>query len=236
MATTAVDVRGRRRVGSRIRVLIAEDSYLVRQGIQRIVEAYSDLQVTGVCSDLASLQKAVQTSPPDVLITDIRMPPDSTDEGVRAADQLRVSHPEVGVLVLSQHGEAEYALKLLERGAGGRGYLLKDRLLEPDQLADAIRTVAAGGSVIDQQVVESLVVARSRVNRSPLFGLTRREREVLSQMAQGRGNEAIAAAMHITLAGVEKHINLIFSKLGLTEERDIHRRVTAVLMFLSDQS
>lgn len=219
-----------------IRVLIAEDSYLVREGIHRIVEAEPDLEVTGVCGDLESLLAAVDSSPPDVVLTDIRMPPDDTDEGIRAATQLRDDHPEVAVLVLSQHDEPEYALELLERGAGGRGYLLKDRVLEPGQLAAAIREVAAGGSVIDEQVVASLVRARSRPGRSPVAELTRREREVLSEMAQGRNNEAIAAALHMTLAGVEKHINVIFSKLGLTGAEDIHRRVKAVLMFLADQS
>jgi DNA-binding NarL/FixJ family response regulator len=218
-----------------IRVLIAEDSYLVREGIQRVVEAEPDLEVAGACGDLQSLLDAVETARPDVVITDVRMPPDDTDEGIRAATQLRQRHPEVAVLVLSQHDEPEYALKLLEGGARSRGYLLKDRLLDPDQLAAAVREVAAGGSVIDEQVVESLVQARSRLTRSPLSELTVREREVLSEMAQGRNNEAIAAALHITLAGVEKHINVIFSKLGLTREVEIHRRVKAVLMFLTDQ-
>ena len=234
MIRTAVGMAGRDESGSPIRVLIAEDSYLVREGIQRVVEAYPDLAVAGTCGDLDSLLEAVAAAPPDVLVTDVRMPPAGTDEGIRAAGRLRTSHPDVAVLVLSQHGEAEYALKLLEDGAAGRGYLLKDRLLEPDQLAAAIRTVANGGSVIDQQVVDSLLIARSRLKRSPVAALTAREREVLSKMAQGRSNEAIAATMKITIAGVEKHINVIFSKLGLTQERDIHRRVTAVLMFLGE--
>jgi DNA-binding NarL/FixJ family response regulator len=217
-------------------VLIAEDSYLVREGIQRIVEAEPDLEVAGACGDLESLLDAVERSRPDVVVTDLRMPPDDTDEGVRAATLLRERHPDVAVLVLSQHDEPEYALKLLEGGARGRGYLLKDRLLDPEQLAAAVREVAAGGSVIDEQVVASLVQARSRLMSSPLSELTPREREVLSEMAQGRNNEAIAAALHITLAGVEKHINVIFSKLGLSGGMEIHRRVKAVLMFLSDQS
>jgi DNA-binding NarL/FixJ family response regulator len=217
-------------------VLIAEDSYLVREGIQRVVEAEPDFEVAGACSDLQSLLDAVESCRPDVVITDVRMPPDDTDEGIRAATQLRQRHPGVAVLVLSQHDEPEYALKLLEDGARSRGYLLKDRLLEPGQLAAAVREVAAGGSVIDEQVVESLVQARSRLKRSPLSDLTGREREVLFEMAQGRNNEAIATALHVTLAGVEKHINVIFSKLGLTREVEIHRRVKAVLMFLTDQS
>ena len=219
-----------------IRVIIAEDSYLVREGIQRIVEADPDFEVAGACADLESLLEAVENSLPDVVLTDVRMPPDNTDEGIRAATRLRERHPEVAVLVLSQHDEPEYVLELLEGGARGRGYLLKDRLLDPDQLAVAIREVASGGSVIDEQVVATLVRSRSRLRRSPLSELTPREREVLSEMAQGRNNEAIAATLHITLAGVEKHINVIFSKLGLSGEAEIHRRVKAVLMFLSDQS
>lgn len=217
-----------------IRVLIAEDSYLVREGIQRIIEAEPDLEVAGACGDLRSLLDAIEKCSPDLVLTDVRMPPEGTDEGIRVATELRQRHPDVAVLVLSQHDEPEYALKLLEGGARSRGYLLKDRLLEPDQLAAAIREVAAGGSVIDQQVVDSLV--QSRLKRSALSELTAREREVLSEMAQGRNNEAIAAALHITLAGVEKHINVIFSKLGLTGGVEIHRRVKAVLMYLTDQS
>ena len=214
-----------------IRVLIAEDSLLVSEGIRRIVEAEPDLEVACVCGDLESMLEGVGRVHPDIVLTDIRMPPDGADEGIRAAAMFRDNPTDVPVLVLSQ-----YALKLLERGARARGYLLKNRVLEPDQLAAAIREVARGGSVIDPQVVESLVRARSRPKRSPLAQLTSREREVLSEMAQGRNNDAIAAALRMTIAGVEKHINAIFSKLGLSEEKEIHRRVTAVLMFLSGES
>jgi DNA-binding NarL/FixJ family response regulator len=219
-----------------IRVLIAEDSLLVSEGIRRIVEAEPDLEVACVCGDLESMLEGVGRVHPDIVLTDIRMPPDGADEGIRAAAMFRDNGTDVPVLVLSQYDEPEYALKLLERGARARGYLLKDRVLEPDQLAAAIREVARGGSVIDPQVVESLVRARSRPKRSPLTQLTSREREVLSEMAQGRNNDAIAAALRMTLAGVEKHINAIFSKLGVSEEKEIHRRVTAVLMFLSGES
>jgi DNA-binding NarL/FixJ family response regulator len=171
-----------------------------------------------------------------VVLTDIRMPPDGADEGIRAAALLRDSHPRVAVLVLSQHDEPEYALALLDRGARGRGYLLKERLLDQNHLAAAIREVASGGSVIDEQVVQTLVRARSRPELSPVGALTRRETQVISEMAQGRNNEAIATALHLSVASIEKHINLIFSKLGLSGEQEIHRRVKAVLMFLSDQS
>ena len=219
-----------------IRVLIAEDSLLVSEGIRRIVEAEPDLEVACVCGDLESMLEGVGRVHPDIVLTDIRMPPDGADEGIRAAAMFRDNPTDVPVLVLSQYDEPEYALKLLERGARARGYLLKNRVLEPDQLAAAIREVARGGSVIDPQVVESLVRARSRPKRSPLAQHTSREREVLSEMAQGRNNDAIAAALRMTIAGVEKHINAIFSKLGLSEEKEIHRRVTAVLMFLSGES
>jgi DNA-binding NarL/FixJ family response regulator len=234
MIKPMVNTARARRQAALIRVLIAEDSYLVREGIQRIVEAEPDLEVAGAYGDLASLLDAVESCRPDVVVTDVRMPPDDTDEGIRAATELRRKHPDMAVLVVSQHDEPEYALKLLEAGARGRGYLLKDRILDPGQLAAAIREVASGGSVIDEQVVASLVATRSRLRRSRLSELSGREREVLSEMAQGRSNQAIAAALHITLAGVEKHINVIFSKLGLTGEVEIHRRVKAVLMFLTD--
>src|SRR5919108_4218110 len=159
--------RWSRQAAGPIRVLIAEDTSLAREGIRRIVEAEPDLEVVGMCGDLQSLLEAVERLEPDLLLTDIRMPPENTDEGVRAATLLRVKHPEMGVLVLSQHDEPEYALGLLEHGARARGYLLKDRLLEPEQLAIAIREVAAGGSVIDEQVVRTLVRARSRPRSAP---------------------------------------------------------------------
>jgi DNA-binding NarL/FixJ family response regulator len=219
-----------------IRVLIAEDSYLVGQGIRRIVEEGPDLEVVGVCVDLPSLLADVDRIQPDVVLTDIRMPPDETDEGIRAAALLRDSDPGLAVIVLSQHDEPEYALGLLAGGARSRGYLLKDRILEPGQLAAAIRKVAAGGVVIDEQVVETLVRARHGARRSAIDELTRREAEVLSEMARGLNNEAIAATLHMSIAGVEKHINVIFSKLGLSGGQEIHRRVKAVLMYLSDQS
>lgn len=225
-----------RRTADPIRVLIAEDSYLVREGIRRIVEADPGLEVAGLCGDLQSLLAEVDRDEPDVVLTDIRMPPDDTDEGIRAATLLRESHPRVAVLVLSQHDEPEYALGLLAKGARARGYLLKDRLLEPDQLIAAIQEVVAGGSVIDEEVVATLVRARHGPRQSPLGELTRRETEVLSEIARGRNNEAIATTLHMSLAGVEKHINAIFSKFGLNGEQEIHRRVKAVLMYLSDQS
>jgi DNA-binding NarL/FixJ family response regulator len=163
------------------------------------------------------------------------MPPTGTDEGVRAAAQLRVSHPGLGVVVLSQFVEPGYALELLDGGSARRAYLLKERISDVDQLVRAIREVAAGGSVIDPKVVEALVDARSRRADSPLQHLTPREREVLGEMAQGRNNAAVAAALGLSERAVEKHINSVFSKLGLSEEPDVHRRVKAVLLYLADR-
>ncbi len=217
-----------------MKVVLAEDSYLVRQGVVRLLESADDIELARVCSDLPSLLAAVDEVNPDVVITDIRMPPTSTDEGIQAANTLRSRHPRVGVVVLSQHDEAEYALKLLEGGSAGRAYLLKDRLSDPGRLNSAIREVAAGGSVIDPQVVESLVTARKRSSASVLHQLTPRELAVLSQMAQGKNNDAIAHELRLSLRVVEKHINAIFSKLGLSEETDIHRRVKAVLIYLAE--
>ncbi len=187
------------------------------------------------CADLDELLAAVEADPPDVVLTDIRMPPTGTDEGIRAAQTLRETHPEIGVVVLSQYIEPGYALTLLGQGSGGRAYLLKERVSDLAQLVDAIRNVAAGGSVIDAKVVDALVAARATPVDGPLDRLTPRERETLGEMAQGKNNAAIAASLVLSERAVEKHINAIFSKLGLSEEPDVHRRVKAVLLYLSDQ-
>jgi DNA-binding NarL/FixJ family response regulator len=220
--------------GSAVRVVLAEDSYIVREGVVRLLESADDLELARVCGDLPSLLAAVDEVKPDVVITDIRMPPTSTDEGIQAANTLRTSHPTVGVVVLSQHDEAEYALKLFEGGSAGRAYLLKDRLSDPGRLTSAIRAVATGGSVVDAQVVDTLVAARQRSSTTVLHQLTARELAVLSQMAQGKNNSTIAHELRLSLPVVEKHINAIFSKLALSEETDIHRRVMAVLIYLSE--
>jgi DNA-binding NarL/FixJ family response regulator len=164
------------------------------------------------------------------------MPPTNTDEGIRMADSLRRTHPDVGVVVLSQYSDAEYALALLDKGAAGRAYLLKERVTDLDQLAHAIREVARGGSVIDPKVVENLIASRTRQARGPLVDLTPREGEVLADVAQGKNNAAIAADLFLTERAVEKHINSIFSKLGLTEEQAVHRRVRAALIYLAEQA
>jgi DNA-binding NarL/FixJ family response regulator len=217
-----------------LRVVLAEDNFLVREGVRRLLEGDDGIDVVATCADLPSLRAAVDALRPDVLVTDIRMPPTGTDEGIRAAGELRGSHPELGVVVLSQYDEPEYAVALLARGAAARAYLLKDALGEPDDLVHAIREVAAGRSVIDPQVVEGLVAARTRFDTSPVRRLSPRELEVLSHMAQGRSNEAIAAELVISIRVVEKHISAIFGKLGLAEEPDVHRRVKAVLIYLSE--
>ncbi|MGH2830416.1 MAG: response regulator transcription factor [Actinomycetota bacterium] len=219
-----------------IRVLLAEDSYLVREGVRGLLDAQPDIDVVDACADLDGLLAGVKAHSPDVVVTDIRMPPDNSDEGIRAAATLRETNPDLGVVVLSQYDEPEYALALLERGSQGRAYLLKQRVGDIDHLVAAIREVAAGGSVIDPKVVEGLVAARTKAARSPLGSLTPREREVLGHMAQGKNNAAIAAALFLTERAIERHINSMFSKLGLSEEKDVHRRVKAVLLFLADRS
>jgi DNA-binding NarL/FixJ family response regulator len=214
-------------------VVLAEDSYLMRQGVSRLLETDDSVKLVATAHDLESLRAAVEGHSPDVVVTDIRMPPTNTDEGIQAAASFRETHPDLGVVVLSQYDEPEYALKLLARGAGARAYLLKDRLFDAGDLLHAVREVAAGRSVIDQQVVEGLVAARNRFASSALHELSERELDVLRQMAQGQNNEAIAATLFVSVRVVEKHINAIFSKLGLSEEPDVHRRVKAVLIYLS---
>jgi DNA-binding NarL/FixJ family response regulator len=216
-----------------LRLVIGEDNYLVREGIVRLLETTPDVEVVGVGTDLPSLEEAIETLQPDVVVTDIRMPPTYSDEGIRLSERLRQHRPDMGVVVLSQYADVEYALALLVKGASGRAYLLKERISELDQLVNAISAVSAGGSVIDPKVVEVLVAARS-ATRSPLSTLTPRERQVLAEVAQGKNNNAIAVTLSLSERAVEKHINSIFSKLGLSEEQDIHRRVKAALLFLAD--
>ncbi|HJR18306.1 MAG TPA: response regulator transcription factor [Actinomycetota bacterium] len=216
-----------------LRVVMAEDNYLIREGVRELLASDPDVDVVASCGDMDSLLEAVAREKPDVVLTDIRMPPTETNEGIRASEKLRDTDPDLGVVVLSQYDEPDYALALLERGARGRGYLLKQRVSDLDQLVAALREVARGGSVIDPLIVEGLVAARSKA-ASPLDQLTAREREVLSEMAQGKNNAAIAAALTLTERAIERHINSIFSKLGLTQERDVHRRVKAVLLFLAE--
>ncbi len=218
-----------------IRVIAAEDSYVVREFLTSMLESAPEVELVAVCSDGNELDAALASVRPDVLITDIRMPPSGREEGIRVAARLRASDPEVGVVVLSQYAEPEYAVALLEAGSGRRAYLLKERIRNREELIDAIATVARGGSVIDPKIVDVLIEARARPARSPLAELTPRERELLGEIAAGKSNGAIAESLVLTKRAVEKHVNSIFSKLGLPEDQDISRRVKATLMYLADQ-
>ena len=217
-----------------IRLVLAEDSFLVREGLRRLLETQPDLEVAAVCGDLDSLRAAIEDERPDVVVTDIRMPPGGQDEGIQAATALRETHPEVGVVVLSQYASPSYALALLEGGSERRAYLLKERVQDLDHLVAAIRAVADGGSVIDPKVVEALVAENARVEESPLNELTPRERDVLREMAEGKNNAAIAESLFLTERSVEKVIHSIFLKLGLTWEPAVHKRVKAVIFYLAE--
>jgi DNA-binding NarL/FixJ family response regulator len=220
----------------KIRVALAEDHVLLREGISRLVAANEDFELVGAASDLPELLALVGDQVPDVVLTDIRMPPTGSDEGIQAAAWIREHHPQVAVVVLSQFTAPGYALALLEHGSAGRGYLLKERIGSVDELARAIRIVAQGGSVIDPVVVDELVRARSQESHLGLSSLTPREAEILGEMAQGKSNSAIAASLFVTERAVEKHTNSIFAKLGLSEEKDVNRRVKAVLVYLSQRA
>ncbi len=217
-----------------IRVAVADDSLVVLEGIQQLLAAHPGIEVVAACHDMPSLLRAVEVVQPDVVVSDIRMPPSNTDEGIQVAVRLRQLHPEVGVVILSHYAEPRYALKLLETGSEGRAYLLKERVRDPAQLVSAIESVAAGGSVIDPKVVEVLVTAEARHGRPSLAKLTPRELEVLGEIAQGKSNTAIAESLVLSKRAVEKHIHSIFFKLGLAETEDISRRVKAALLYLYD--
>jgi len=219
-----------------IRLVLAEDNLLVREGIQHLLSLVPDLELIRVCTDRDSLVAAAESDRPDAVLTDIRMPPTNTNEGIEVAERLRETSPATGVVVLSQYADVEYAVKLFDRGAHGRAYLLKERVSDREQLIAAIREVARGGSVVDPKIVEALIAARARKAESPVEALTPRERQVLAQVAQGKNNAAIAAALFLTEGALEKHINAIFMKLGLSEERDVHRRVKATLIYLARDS
>ena len=217
-----------------VRVVFAEDNYLVREGTAALLHASDDVDLIGTASALDELLRAVEELEPEVVLTDIRMPPTNTTEGIDAARRIRSDHPDIGVVVLSQFAEEEYAYELLKDGAAGLGYLLKERVANLDELVRALNEVAKGGSVLDPKVVEALVSAKDRMAHSPLATLTDREREVLEHMAQGQNNASIAKSLFLTERAVEKHINSLFHKLGLSEETDVHRRVMAVLAFLRE--
>jgi DNA-binding NarL/FixJ family response regulator len=215
-----------------LRVVLADDHQIVREGVQRLLDTQPGIEVVAVCGDLDSLLAAVDAQGPEVVVTDIRMPPDNTDEGIRAAERLRETHPDVGVVVLSQYATPSYALALLESGSAGRSYLLKERIQDVEQLVSAIRTVAEGGSVIDPKVVEALVAENARSEGSRLDQLTPRERDVLREMAAGKSNAAIGETLFLAERSVEAVIHSIFLKLGLSWENSVHKRVKAVILYL----
>jgi DNA-binding NarL/FixJ family response regulator len=220
-----------------IRVALAEDTYIVREGLEQLLATADAVEIVASCEDMAGLLAAVAEHRPDVVVTDIRMPPTNTDEGIQIAASLRETNPEVGVVILSQYAEPSYVLRLLDSGSDGRAYLLKERVHDRIELVAAIEAVSDGGSVIDPKVVEVLVEARARAERSPLAELTPRELEVLRAIAQGKSNSAIAEDLVLTKRAVEKHINAIFLKLGLTysqETESVSKRVMATLLFLAD--
>lgn len=216
-----------------VRVVIADDEFLVRQAVAAVLEDEADMEVVAACGGLLELEQILSKTDVDVVITDIRMPPSNTDEGIRFAARQRAERPDLGVVVLSQHDDPAYAMRLLDAGAGGRAYLLKERVGHPNELTAAVRAVDTGGSSIDPRVVERLVTARSRQAESPLRRLTPRERDVLAEMATGRNNPGIAEELHLSERAVLKHINSIFSKFGLSQEPATHKRVAAVLHYLS---
>ena len=215
-------------------VVVAEDAFLAREAIEQVLSRAPDVEVAEVCEDRYSLLAAIDKHQPDAVVTDIRMPPTGTDEGIQVARAVRESHPDMGVVVLSQFVEPAYALSLLESGSAGRAYLLKERIHDGEQLIRAIKAVVAGESVIDPKVVDSLVEAQARQEHSPLAQLSDRESEVLAEIAQGKSNSAIAESLFLTKRAVEKHINSIFLKLDLRDSDDVSRRVKATLMYLSD--
>jgi DNA-binding NarL/FixJ family response regulator len=227
--------RGQYRATVPIRVALADDNLLVREGLEQVLAAES-VEVVASCEDLPTLLKAIDAERPDVVLTDIRMPPSKSDEGIQVAARLRETDPAVGVVVLSQYAEPSYALALLASGSDGRAYLLKERVHNRAQLVSAVEEVARGGSVIDPKVVEVLVAAKARAERSSLAELTPREREVLAEIAQGKSNNAIADSLFLTKRAVEKHINSIFLKLNLSEAEDVSKRVKAALTFLADET
>ncbi len=233
MAAAGVQHQGDGPAASRIRVVIADDTYLVREALEQILSRIEGIDVVGSCGDRDSLVAAIDEERPDAVLTDIRMPPTGTDEGIQVARVLRQAHPDIGVVVLSQFADASYVLSLLESGSERRAYLLKERVNHPADLAAAIQAVVAGGSVVDPKVVEVLVQARAMSKRSPLSELTSREREVLAELAQGKSNAAIAESLVLTKRAVEKHINSIFMKLELGNPEDVSRRVKAALLFLA---
>ncbi len=218
-----------------LRVAIADDSYLIREGLRQVLALSPQLRVTGLYADAPSLLAAVDADPPDVVVTDMRMPPTQSDEGIQVASRLRETHPGVGVVVLSQHESQELAARLLAQGAGGRAFLLKDRVHDLDQLVATIKAVAGGECRIDARLVDELLERRSKRPRSPLENLTPRQRDILADVAAGKSNLAIATDRNVTLRAVEKHVSEIFGRLGLATDETSSRRVQATLLYLGQR-
>ena len=216
-----------------LRVVVADDSYLVREALGHLLDSDPRVNLVATCEDGVELAETVEAELPDVVVTDIRMPPSGDDEGIAFANRLRESHPEIGVVVVSQYADPRYGLALLDHGSDRRAYLLKDRLRDREHLISAVYAVAGGGSVVDAKVVEALIAARTSDAQSPLKELTRRELEILGHMAQGKSNQAIADELFLSKRAVEKHINPIFMKLGLAQAEDVSRRVKAALIYLA---
>ncbi len=216
-----------------LRVVIAEDSYLVREGLHQLLARSPEIEVVAVCDDGHSLLEAIERDSPDVVVTDIRMPPFREREGIRVAVQLRETHPEIGVVILSQYADPSLALELFESGSERRAYLLKERVGDRRELVDAIQAVADGRSVVDAKIIDALIAERARAAAPAFDELSTREREVLAEVATGKSNSAIAASLFLTKRAVEKHINSIFMKLNLRDSEDTSRRVKAALIFLS---
>ena len=215
-----------------VRVVFADDSFLVREGVAGLLTETPEVELVATATNPVELHAAVEEHRPDAVLTDIRMPPTFTTEGIDAAKRIRAEFPETGVLVLSQYIEEDYAFDLLSDGVAGLGYLLKERISQVDELVGALQAVARGGSALDPKVVEGLMVRKTRQESSPLLGLTERELEVLRELAAGRSNAATASALFMSDRAVEKHISSVFQKLDLTQESDVNRRVMAVLVFL----
>jgi DNA-binding NarL/FixJ family response regulator len=216
------------------RVVVADDSYLIREGLRQVLEREDEVRVVAYSSSLPALQEDVAEHRPDVVVTDIRMPPTNTDEGIQAAAELRGMDPPVGVVVLSHYVSPSYVLRLFEHGSAGTAYLLKENIGNGERLMHAIREVASGGSVVDSAVVDVLVEARRRARHSALAELTPRELEVLARVAQGKSNAAIADELFLTKRAIEKNINSIFAKLDLVHDTEISRRVAAMLLYLAE--
>lgn len=219
-----------------LRVVLGEDNFLAREGITAVLEQLDGIELVASTADVDSLRAAIEENRPDVVVTDIRMRPGNADEGIRLAQELRRTHPRIGVVVLSQHPEPFHATAVFADGAARRAYLLTERLRKPQELAHAIREVAAGGAVVDPRVVDDLLTASRGPATSPLSALTPRQLEILELVARGYANSAIALRLGIGKRSVERHINAIFATLEISRSDDVSRRVTAALLFLEDES